>query len=141
LTTDFDESLPPVRALQGELSQAVLNLVVNAAHAIADRQATSGDPAPGEITVSTATRGDFAEIRVGDTGTGIRKDIRGRVFDPFFTTKEVGRGTGQGLTFVHSIVVERHGGTVTFETEPDRGTTFLLRLPLHTNHQPETEAV
>jgi PAS domain S-box-containing protein len=129
LVTDLDETLPMVACLPGELNQAILNLVVNAAHAIADRQHESGLDEPGLITVTTAAHGEFVEVRVSDTGTGIPDEIRGRVFDPFFTTKEVGRGTGQGLTFVHSIVVEKHGGTVAFETEAGVGTTFVVRLP------------
>lgn len=129
LVTNLDESLPPVACLPGELNQAILNLVVNAAHAIADRQQADRTDQLGFITVSTAAAGDYVEIRVSDTGTGIPNQIRGQVFDPFFTTKEVGRGTGQGLTFVHSIVVDKHGGTVGFETEPGIGTTFIVRLP------------
>jgi signal transduction histidine kinase len=69
-------------------------------------------------------------LSVSDTGNGIPEKIRHRIFDPFFTTKEVGRGTGQGLTISYNIVVERHGGTLTFETEVGQGTTFLVRLPI-----------
>ena len=141
LVTDLDESLPRVPCIQGEVNQAVLNLVVNAAHAIADRQAAKGTSDPGEIVVSTRAYDGHAEIRVSDTGIGIPEGIRGRVFDPFFTTKAVGRGTGQGLTFVHSIIVDRHGGTVAFETDPGHGTTFILRLPLHTNSKQERRVV
>ena len=129
LITDLDESLPLVACLPGELNQAVLNVVVNAAHAIADRQQADGSGERGIISVSTANAGDHVEIRVSDTGMGIRADIRARIFDPFFTTKEVGRGTGQGLTFVHAIVVDKHGGTVAVETEEGVGTTFVLRIP------------
>jgi len=68
-------------------------------------------------------------ISVSDTGGGIPKDVALRIFDPFFTTKEVGRGTGQGLTLSRTIVVERHGGSLTFETRPGQGTTFFVRLP------------
>src|SRR5690606_26882660 len=95
LVTELDPHLPMVPCLPGELNQAILNLVVNAAHAIADRQQTDGNHDLGVITVSTAMTEDCVEIRVRDTGTGIPKEIRQRIFDPFFTTKEVGRGTGQ----------------------------------------------
>jgi PAS domain S-box-containing protein len=129
LVTELDDCLPLVPCFPCELNQAILNLVVNAAHAIAERQLREGTEAPGAITVGTASLGEWVEIRVSDTGTGIPLDLRPRIFDPFFTTKEVGRGTGQGLTFVHSIVVEKHGGTVAFETEEGVGTTFTVRLP------------
>jgi signal transduction histidine kinase len=69
-------------------------------------------------------------LSVSDTGTGIPAHVAERVFDPFFTTKKVGRGTGQGLAIARRIVVENHGGTLTFETEPGRGTTFHVRLPV-----------
>ena len=70
------------------------------------------------------------EIRIGDTGTGIPKEIRSRIFDPFFTTKEVGKGTGQGLAISYSVIVKKHGGTLAFETEEDTGTTFIILLPI-----------
>jgi signal transduction histidine kinase len=69
-------------------------------------------------------------VAISDTGGGIPADIRGLIFDPFFTTKEVGRGTGQGLAIVRSIVVDKHGGTLTFDTKVGQGTTFHLRLPV-----------
>jgi two-component system, NtrC family, sensor kinase len=123
LETDFGE-LPPVDCYQGELNQVFLNLVVNAAHAIAD----TGQR--GRITVRTRADGDHVEIAIGDTGTGIPEAIRTRIFDPFFTTKEVGKGTGQGLYIAHQIVVQKHGGTLRFETAAGQGTTFFLRIPV-----------
>src|SRR5579859_4395327 len=89
--TEFDPQLPVVRCLPGEFNQVILNLVVNAAHAIADVKARSG-----EKSVTTRRDGGWEEIRVGDTGTGIPEAVRSQIFTPFFTTKEVGRGTGQG---------------------------------------------
>ena len=74
--------------------------------------------------------GDMAEIRIRDTGTGIPEEVRARIFDPFFTTKTVGRGTGQGLAIVHNAIVERHRGTIAFETELGKGTVFILRIPM-----------
>ncbi|BDU77758.1 PAS domain S-box protein [Mesoterricola sediminis] len=136
LVLDLDPGLPPVLCHPGEINQAVLNLVVNAAHAIADAVPAG---AKGTITVSTALEGDMAAIRVRDTGTGIPKAVQARIFDPFFTTKEVGRGTGQGLAIVHSVAVERHGGSVAFETEPGAGSTFILRIPLHKPAQETNE--
>jgi two-component system NtrC family sensor kinase len=70
---------------------------------------------------------------VADSGSGIPAEIADRVFDPFFTTKEIGRGTGQGLTVSRSLVVERHNGSLTFESRPGGGTTFLVRLPLRSS--------
>ena len=128
---DFDPDLPPVLCLPSDINQAVLNLVVNAAHAIGQ---TARDNACGKGTITVRTRcdGDCVEIRVQDTGPGIPEEIRDRVFDPFFTTKEVGQGSGQGLAIVHSIVVDRHGGTIGFRSKMGLGTTFILRLPIGT---------
>ena len=131
--TDLVE-LPPVPCHLGELNQVILNLVVNAAHAISDALGPQGRERGerGLIRVRTALlrQANAVEISVSDSGCGIPESIAERVFEPFFTTKEVGRGTGQGLAIAHSIVVEKHGGTLTFETELGRGTTFFIRLPL-----------
>ncbi|MBN2021695.1 MAG: response regulator [Pirellulales bacterium] len=129
LVTDFDPDLPLVPALLGSLNQAFLNLVMNAAQAIAATVGEDGSP-KGILSVTTRRDGDWAEIRVRDTGCGIPRDIRERVFNPFFTTKAVGKGTGQGLAIARSVVVEEHGGSIAFESEVGRGTTFLVRLPL-----------
>ncbi len=129
LVTDFDSALPPVPCLPGEFNQVVLNIVVNASHAIADVVGDGGQ-GKGTITVSTRRDGEWAELRIRDTGTGIPEHARQRIFDPFFTTKGVGKGTGQGLAIAHSVVVEKHGGTLHFETELGQGTTFVIRLPL-----------
>jgi PAS domain S-box-containing protein len=136
LVTDFDPNLPPVPCLSGDLNQVVLNLVVNAAQAIGE-VVGDGSDGKGTITVRTRLDGDWAEIRVEDTGTGIPEEIRSKVFDHFFTTKEVGKGSGQGLTIAHSIIVRKHGGTIRFETETGRGTTFIIRLPI--TDQPRSE--
>jgi two-component system NtrC family sensor kinase len=128
LETDFAPALPPVPLLPGEFNQVVLNLVVNAAHAIAEAAGPRGEK--GVITVATRRDGDWAEVHVGDTGTGIPEHVRGRIFEPFFTTKGVGKGSGQGLAIARSVVVDKHGGTIAFETTPGRGTTFVVRLPL-----------
>lgn len=115
--------------LAGEFNQVILNLIVNAVHAITDVVgAKSGDK--GTITISTRQDGGYAEIRISDTGTGIPEEVRSRVFEPFFTTKEIGKGTGQGLSLAYAVVVEKHGGTITFETEVGKGTTFIIRLPI-----------
>ena len=137
LKTNFDAALPPVLCLVGELNQVVLNMIVNATHAIAD--AIKGTGEKGTITISTTRADDYAEIRIADTGAGIPEAIRHKIFDPFFTTKEVGKGTGQGLAIARSVVVDKHGGTITVESEVGKGTTFIIRLPL--GEQANSEAV
>ena len=136
LVTEFADHLPPVPCIVGEFNQVVLNLIVNAAHAIADVIAKAGGQSGGQsggkgtITVTTRRTDDHAEIRIRDSGTGIPEAARKKIFDPFFTTKGVGKGTGQGLYIAHAVVVKKHGGTLTFETELGKGTTFIIRLPL-----------
>jgi PAS domain S-box-containing protein len=125
--TDID-ALPDVMANGGEISQVFLNLIVNAAHAIESVVGDSGRR--GKITVRAERNGDDVLVSIADTGGGIPADVAARVFDPFFTTKEVGRGTGQGLALSRTMIVERHGGTLTFDTEPGTGTTFHVRLPI-----------
>jgi signal transduction histidine kinase len=132
VVTDFDPDLPVIPCLAGEINQVILNLVVNAAHAIGE-VVKEGDGPKGIITISTRHVHPWAEIRVQDTGPGIPEDIRERIFNPFFTTKDIGAGTGQGLAITHAVVVEKHSGTITLETEVGRGTTFIVRLPIETS--------
>jgi PAS domain S-box-containing protein len=120
--------LPPVICHGGDINQVVLNIIVNAAHAIGD--IVNGTSYRGRIGVETAREGPWAVIRISDTGGGIPDAIRGRIFDPFFTTKGVGKGTGQGLAITRTIVADRHQGQVSFETEPGHGTTFTIKLPI-----------
>ncbi len=127
--TCFDESLPPVLCLAGEFNQVILNLLINAAHAVGDVVGRDSGQ-KGTISVTTKLVGDWAEVQIRDTGKGIPDDIRGRIFEPFFTTKEVGKGTGQGLALAHAFVVKKHNGQIWFESEVGKGTTFFLRLPL-----------
>jgi signal transduction histidine kinase len=128
METDFDPSLPPVSCLPGEFNQVILNLIVNAAHAISD-VVKNGGPEKGKITVQTRNYSEWAEIRIQYTGTGIPEKAQSRIFDPFFTTKEIGKGTGQGLSIARSVIVDKHGGSIHFETEEGKGTTFIIRLP------------
>jgi len=129
VVTEFDPDLPAVPCLPGEFNQVILNILVNAAQAIADVVGETPE-GKGTITVRTRREGDCAEITISDTGPGIPEDVRSRLFDPFFTTKGVGKGTGQGLTIARSVIVDKHGGTITFETETGKGTTFIIRIPL-----------
>ena len=129
IKTDLSADLPLVQCLPGEMNQVYLNLIINAAHAIAD---TAGDRPEdkGCITISTCKIGKEVEVRINDTGTGIPEDARSNIFDPFFTTKEIGKGTGQGLSLAYAIVVEKHKGHISFETEIGTGTTFIILLPV-----------
>ena len=127
-------ALPPVHCKVAELNRAVLNILVNAAHAIED--AVRGSTRRGRITVRTEQQGGEVLITVTDTGSGIPEEIRERIFDPFFTTKEVGRGTGQGLAIARSIVVESHRGALDFTTRAGCGTSFIIRLPVHPEQAP-----
>ena len=130
VNTSFDLELPPVLCLPGEITQVVLNIIINAAHAIADC-CKDNEGYKGIIAVQTGRDGDWVEIRISDTGGGIPESAQSKIFDPFFTTKEVGQGTGQGLAISHAVIVEKHAGTIQFETELGQGTTFIIRLPIH----------
>ena len=112
--------LPAVECLPFQLNQVFLNLLVNAAQAIAER---------GSITLRTARDGDFVTIAVSDTGCGIPPENLARIFDPFFSTKPVGKGTGLGLSVAYGIVA-KHGGRIEVNSEPGKGTTFTVRLPI-----------
>jgi two-component system NtrC family sensor kinase len=127
--TEFDDDLPPVQCLPGEINQVVLNLIVNAAHAIAETL-EPGSGRKGTIRIAVRRDGDWAEMRISDTGSGIPEDVRPRIFEPFFTTKEVGKGTGQGLAIAYNVITVKHKGTITFETAVGKGTTFIIRLPI-----------
>ncbi len=127
LDTDFGD-VPAVYCYPGDINQVVLNLVLNAAHAVSDNVA--GTDNKGRITVRTRAIGDYVEVSIGDTGDGIPEAVRARIFEPFVTTKEVGRGTGQGLALSRGIVVEKLKGSLHFETETGKGTTFFIRLPV-----------
>jgi len=119
--------IPPVWCNLGDINQAVLNLVVNAAHAIGEAAGTGR----GRGTLTVRTHADEAGIvvEIQDTGNGIPPEIADRVFEHFFTTKPVGVGTGQGLALAYTLIHDRHGGTITFASEPGAGTTFTIRLP------------
>jgi two-component system NtrC family sensor kinase len=120
--------IPPVTCHINDINQVVLNLVVNAAHAVGD--GVKDTHRRGLIRVKTQQRDEDVIISVSDDGCGIPEEIRARIFDPFFTTKEVGRGTGQGLAIARTIIREKHAGDLTFETRVGVGTTFFVRLPI-----------
>jgi two-component system, NtrC family, sensor kinase len=120
--------LPPVSCHVGDINQVILNLVVNAAHAIEAVVGNSGTM--GRIGIQTRCEGGDAVIEVSDTGCGISPDILDKIYDPFFTTKPVGKGTGQGLAIARSIIVDKHGGKLSVASEVGRGTTFTMHLPI-----------
>ncbi len=129
LKTELDDSLPLVRCIQGAFNQAILNLIVNAAHAVEESLDGSGKT-KGLITVSTNHDDSFVVVKVSDNGTGMSPDVLDRMYNPFFTTKAVGKGTGQGLAIVRSVIIDTQNGTLDCESEVGKGTTFTVRIPL-----------
>jgi signal transduction histidine kinase len=138
METDFDPALPRISCQPGEFNQVILNLIVNAAHAIASKLGKESSER-GRIKIQTRDSPKGVEIRIQDTGSGIPANVQPRVFDPFFTTKEIGKGTGQGLAIARSVVVDKQGGTIHFDTEEGMGTTFIIRLP-HDDQVPAAQA-
>ncbi|MGB5106305.1 MAG: PAS domain S-box protein [Candidatus Zixiibacteriota bacterium] len=125
---DLSPDLPTLQGYASELNQVFLNLMVNAAHAISE--VVQEGKGRGTIIVRSEPGDKCIIVSISDTGSGINPEVRERLFEPFFTTKEVGRGTGQGLAIARSVVVEKHGGEIYFETEVGKGTTFFVKLPL-----------
>jgi two-component system, NtrC family, sensor kinase len=126
---ELDENLPSVPCYAQNIGQVIMNLIVNASHAIADVVDSSKNQL-GTISILTLNLGDKVEIKISDTGKGIPEEIREKVFDPFFTTKSVGKGTGQGLSIARSAIVNKHNGTIKCFSEKGKGTTFIIQLPL-----------
>jgi signal transduction histidine kinase len=118
--------LPPVSRYVGELNQVFLNLLINAAHALADPKREG----KGVIRVRSALENEGVHIEIEDNGCGIPEGIRERIFDPFFATKEVGRGSGPGLSLARAVIVDKHHGTLSVETQDGVGTTFRTWVPL-----------
>jgi len=125
--------LPGVFCLAGEIGQVLLNLLVNAAHAITEKLGRTPEGGKGLITIKTEVDGPSVLIHITDSGCGIPDFARAKIFDPFFTTKGVGRGTGQGLAIAYDVVTHKHGGALTFSTAVGEGTTFTIRLPMKKN--------
>jgi two-component system NtrC family sensor kinase len=128
LKLELADGLPTLQCYPGPLSQVLINLVVNAVHAI---QARGGDGEPGRIVVSTRLAApDTVEITVRDNGIGMPAHVRARIFERYFTTKARGKGTGQGLALAQDIIAGKHGGRLSFETALGEGTTFCVCLPV-----------
>lgn len=132
--TEFDESNPTVNALPVELNQVFLNILVNASHAVSDIT-DAGSKGKGTIVVRTEVIDGFLQVSIQDSGAGISEKNQAKIFDPFFTTKDVGKGTGQGLSIAHAVVVHQHGGRLWCESIQGAGTTFFIQIPI------ESEAV
>ena len=130
LTTHLDPTLPLIQGYPDEINQVLLNLIVNAAQAIGEKVGGTGER--GEIVITSRVDRSSVEVRIADTGPGIPEPNRPRIFELFFTTKAVGKGTGQGLAMAYHTVTQKHGGSLTFETETAKGTTFIIRLPIVT---------
>lgn len=127
---DLSDDVGVVSCVPSAINQVLLNIIVNAGHAVSDARTVAGvGAALGVITVSTSADDDNVYIAVADTGIGMDEETQKKIFNPFFTTKEVGRGTGQGLAIARQIIIEKHGGTLTVESAPGEGSTFTVALP------------
>lgn len=127
LATELGD-LPALKIYPGDLGQVIVNLVINAAHAVAEQKEKTG--AMGTIGIRTSCEDKVIVIAISDTGGGIPENIRQRIFDPFFTTKKVGQGSGQGLAICRTLIHDKHRGEISFESTVGKGTTFYIRLPL-----------
>jgi signal transduction histidine kinase len=132
--------LPSIHCHPAEINQVILNLLVNACDAVAekleklgivgDTEGNSDNPAGGTIEFRTWREGDKVKLSVTDSGIGIKPENLEKIYQLFYTTKPVGKGTGQGLAIVYSIVVEHHHGSIDVVSEPSKGTTFTISLPI-----------
>jgi two-component system NtrC family sensor kinase len=136
---DLDSSLPAVPVVPGEFNQVILNIIVNAAHAIAESRGSDGTRL-GRIGIATRRVPEWAEIHISDDGCGMPRHVQDRIFDPFFTTKAVGKGTGQGLSIAYNVIVKKLHGLILVNSEPGRGTTFTIRVPLEISGRAENAA-
>ena len=138
---DLDPRLPQVSCLPDEIRQVLLNLIINACHAIEGKGLVPEEKGCIQISTRLAEKGDqpMVELRVSDSGAGIPEGVRARIFEPFFTTKPVGKGTGQGLAIVHNVVVDKHSGQLHVESEQNVGTTFIVHLPVDLQNNKESK--
>jgi signal transduction histidine kinase len=129
LDLDLGPDLGMVPCFEGELKQVLLNIIVNAAQAIAEAPSHAGGQILGHIAIRTERTDDGVRITISDNGPGMDDAVRRKIFDPFFTTKPVGKGTGQGLSMAYAVIVQKHGGTLNVESVPGEGSTFTITLP------------
>jgi signal transduction histidine kinase len=123
--------VPMLLAYKNELCQVLINVIVNAAHAIESAQKL--DRRAGAIGIRSSADAGAVRIDVTDNGCGIPESVMEKIFDPFFTTKEIGRGTGQGLALARSTIVDKHGGHITVQSVVGKGSTFTITLPIDTH--------
>jgi len=129
LELDLDGDMPFVMCHSGELGQVILNLIVNAAHAIAESRAGQGELGRIEVRSRYDAQLSRVEIRISDDGPGVPDHLKSRIFDPFFTTKAVGKGTGQGLAIASSVIADKHGGTLWLDESVSQGASFVISIP------------
>ena len=125
IVREYEENLPPVNCDRTEIEQVLLNLLKNAAHALADQE----NPSRERIVLRTKKEPRWVRIEVEDSGPGMDEEVRGRVFEPFFTTKPIGLGTGLGLSVSYYIITEQHKGTISVDSLLGEGSRFVIRLP------------
>ena len=123
------DNLPNALMLPSEVNQVLLNLVVNAGDAIAERYKDTGE-VQGKITIRTKAEEGWVVLEVEDDGCGMSAELQEKIFDPFFTTKEVGKGTGQGLALTHNVIVNQHLGKINVSSIPNQGTVVEVKLPI-----------
>lgn len=126
---DFDPAIPKLMCHLDDLNQVFLNLLINAGHAVDEVIDTSKNER-GLITIKTSLENDNIIIKISDSGPGIDTAVGDKIFEQFFTTKEPGKGTGQGLYIAQSIIKNKHAGSIDFESEPGKGTVFIVSLPI-----------
>ncbi len=129
LILELEPNLPQILCTIDEINQVLLNMIINSAHAI-EEAIQMGKKEKGWIKISTFLKDNFVEIVIEDSGIGIKSDYLNKIFDLFFTTKKVGKGTGQGLSIAHDIVVNKHNGKIAVESEYQKGTKFKILLPV-----------
>ena len=127
IETSYDKDLPCVVCDRTEIQQVFFNLLKNGAEAMSLKAYTGDEP---RFRLSTWREGDWAVIEIEDNGPGMPENVRKRVFEPFFTTKEVGRGTGLGMSVSYFIVTDQHGGEMQVHSQENKGTRFVVKLPL-----------
>ena len=134
------DDLPRIHCYAGQLNQVFMNILSNAIDALEERdqkrtrEDIQASPSTIVLTTELFKAEGMVKIKIRDNGIGIPKDIQNRVFDPFFTTKTIGKGTGLGMSISYQIIVEKHGGNLSYISEPKGGTEFIIELPLSRNN-------
>jgi signal transduction histidine kinase/HAMP domain-containing protein len=126
ISEKYDMSLPAIPCIHSEIEQVIINLLKNACQVLLEHGSPLGTP---QINVQVHQKDNYAVIEITDNGIGMKDEIRKKVFEPFFTTKDVGKGTGLGLSVSYFIISSHHHGTIDVFSEPNKGTTFIVKLP------------